>query len=169
MYPCRREGQCHLPARGASSLSPAAILILPNTSPALTPYNQNSDTSPFPPHSSRPYASCLTLKRIPYPHPSPVLRLLGDVHRKVAQGDLHVQDPRHGVRHQEVARPRPGPLESKKSAKKPVKIRLRRRPTRSHTRAAKRGQTSQIRTRGRGYDDDPKRTLSGSRRQATPL
>ena len=29
----------------------------------------------------------------------PVLRLLGHVHREVAQRDLHVEDTRHGVGH----------------------------------------------------------------------
>lgn len=41
---------------------------------------------------------------------SPILGLLGDVHREVAQGDLNVQDSRHGMGHQEVASPRPGSL-----------------------------------------------------------
>lgn len=44
---------------------------------------------------------------------SPVLGLLGNVHGKVAQGDLHVQDSRHGVGHHEVGGPRPGALPSK--------------------------------------------------------
>jgi len=41
---------------------------------------------------------------------SPVLGLLGNVHGKVTEGDLHVQDSRHGVGYQEIADPRPGAL-----------------------------------------------------------
>ncbi len=53
---------------------------------------------------------------------SPVLRLLGDVHGKVAQGDLYVQDSRHSVGHQEVASPRPGALPSKRNERKQATV-----------------------------------------------
>lgn len=109
----------HPPPVDASHSSPPTAHLVDPVTPHLTP--QQLPPNQTPPSRRNSFHLVTPFQQLFHPimphtlTPLPVLRLLGDVHREMAQGDLHVQDARHSVGHQEIASPRPGTLRQKET------------------------------------------------------